>query len=80
MQSFQAGAENQLASLQSASAMIQTMIRGVKEMDQKIASTLKISEEASIAAEEGHEAINETEKKCINWKKQLQIQHKKLHK
>lgn len=71
MQSFQAGAENQLASLQSASAMIQTMIRGVKEMDQKIASTLKISEEASIAAEEGHEAINETEEKMHQLEKAI---------
>ena len=48
MQSFQSGAENQLASLQSASAMIQTMIRGVREMDEKIASTLQISEEARL--------------------------------
>lgn len=63
MQSFQAGAENQLASLQSASAMIQTMIRGVKEMDEKIATTLKISEEASLAAKEGNEAIIDTEEK-----------------
>src|SRR5699024_10849943 len=49
MQTFQTGAENQLASLQSASAMIQTMIRGVREMDERIDSTLEISEEAQLA-------------------------------
>lgn len=63
MQNFRAGAENQLASLQSASAMIETMTRGVREMDEKIADTLRISEEASIAAEEGKEAITSTEEK-----------------
>ena len=57
MQTFQAGAEEQLASLQSASAMVQTMIRGVREMEEKIGGTLAISEEASAAAEEGSEAI-----------------------
>ncbi|MEI3613868.1 methyl-accepting chemotaxis protein [Pseudogracilibacillus sp. SO30301A] len=57
MQTFQAGAEEQLASLQSASAMVQTMIRGVREMEEKISGTLAISEEASAAAEEGSEAI-----------------------
>lgn len=63
MQNFRAGAENQLASLQSASVMIETMTRGVREMDEKIADTLRISEEASIAAEEGKEAITSTEEK-----------------
>lgn len=63
MQSFQSGAENQLASLQSASAMIQTMIRGVREMDDKIESTLAISEDASIAAAEGNDAILKSEQK-----------------
>lgn len=57
MQTFQAGAEEQLASLQSASAMVQTMIRGVREMEEKIGGTLAISEEASAVAEEGSEAI-----------------------
>lgn len=63
MQSFQTGAENQLASLQSASAMVQTMIRGVREMDGRIESTLEISEDASAAAEEGSEAITNSEQK-----------------
>lgn len=63
MQSFQAGAENQLASLQSASAMVQTMIRGVREMDDQIEGTLSISEEASIAAKEGSKAIINSEQK-----------------
>lgn len=57
MQTFQAGAEEQLASLQSASAMVQTMIRGVREMEEKIGGTLSISEEASAAAKEGSDAI-----------------------
>lgn len=57
MQSFQTGAQEQLASLQSASAMIQTMIRGVRDMEDKIEGTLTISEEASAAAEDGNEAI-----------------------
>ena len=65
MQSFQSGAENQLASLQSASAMVQTMIRGVREMDEKIESTLEISEEASIAAQQGNEAIVNSEQKML---------------
>lgn len=63
MQSFQSGAENQLASLQSASAMIETMIRGVHDMNEKIEGTQAISEEASIAAEEGKDAISNTERK-----------------
>ena len=63
MQSFQSGAENQLASLQSASAMIETMIRGVQEMNVKIEGTREISEEASEAAVEGKEAISESEQK-----------------
>ncbi len=57
MQSFQAGAEEQLASLQSASAMVETMIRGVNEMEARIQGTLDISEEASAAAEDGSHAI-----------------------
>ncbi|MEI3607357.1 methyl-accepting chemotaxis protein [Pseudogracilibacillus sp. SE30717A] len=57
MQSFQAGAEEQLASLQSASAMVHTMIRGVNEMEDRIKGTLEISEEASAVAEDGNNAI-----------------------
>jgi len=63
MQSFQTGAENQLASLQSASAMIETMIRGVQEMNVKIEGTREMSEEASEAAVEGKEAISKSEQK-----------------
>lgn len=65
MQTFQTGAENQLASLQSASAMIQTMIRGVREMDERIDSTLEISEEAQLAAHEGNKAITNSEEKML---------------
>lgn len=65
MQSFQGGAENQLASLQSASAMVQTMIRGVKNMDEQIEDTLSISKEANQAAEEGHGAIQQSEKTML---------------
>src|SRR5699024_4618494 len=65
MQSFQGGAENQLASLQSASAMVQTMIRGVKNMDEQIEDTLSISKEANQAAEEGHGAIQQFEKTIL---------------
>ena len=63
MQSFQSGAENQLASLQSASAMIETMIRGVHDMNERIEGSRTISEEASVAAEEGKEAISQSEQK-----------------
>ena len=63
MQSFQSGAENQLASLQSASAMIETMIRGVHDMNERIEGSRTISEEASTAAEEGKEAIIQSEQK-----------------
>lgn len=65
MQTFQTGAENQLASLQSASAMIQTMIRGVREMDERIDSTLEISEEAQVAAQDGSKAITNSEEKML---------------
>jgi len=57
MQTFQSKAEEQLASLQSASSMVHTMIRGVHEMEAKIGGTLAISKEASAAAEEGSGAI-----------------------
>src|SRR5699024_5750499 len=65
MQTFQTGAENQLASLQSASAMVQTMIRGVREMDERIDSTLEISEEAQLAAHEENKAITNSEEKML---------------
>lgn len=65
MQTFQTGAENQLASLQSASAMVQIMIRGVREMDERIDSTLEISEEAQVAAHEGNKAITNSEEKML---------------
>lgn len=63
MQSFQSGAENQLASLQSASAMVETMIRGVRKMNSRMEGIASMSEEASTAAEEGREAILQSENK-----------------
>lgn len=63
MRAFQSGAENQLASLQSASAMVETMMRGVRDMNEKIEGTRTISEEATTAAEEGKEAISQSEEK-----------------
>lgn len=63
MQSFQNGTENQLSSLQSANAMVQTMMNGVREMDEQVQQTLILSEEASKAAEEGSAAILSSETK-----------------
>lgn len=63
MQSFQGGTEQQLSSLQSANAMIQTMMAGIREMETRIQQTLSKSENASTAATEGSQAIEETEEK-----------------
>jgi len=63
MRSFQGGTENQLSSLQSANAMVQNMMSGVREMESRIKETLEVSEEASIAAEQGSHAILSSEEK-----------------
>lgn len=63
MQDFQGGTEQQLSSLQSANAMVQTMMAGIREMESRIQQTLFKSENASIAATQGSQAIEETEEK-----------------
>lgn len=63
MQSFREGAENQLSSLQSANAMVQTMMGRVREMESKIQETMELSEGATIAANEGNHAIVSSETK-----------------
>lgn len=63
MRSFQGGTENQLSSLQSANAMVQNMMSGVRDMEARIQKTLGVSEEASIAAREGSDAIVSSEEK-----------------
>lgn len=63
MQNFQGGTEQQLSSLQSANAMVQTMMAGIREMELRIQQTLTKSENASTAALEGSQAIEETEEK-----------------
>lgn len=78
MQSFQSGAENQLASLQSASAMIETMIRGVHDMNKRIEGTRTISEEASVAAEEGKNAISQSEQKMQDLEKAINYSAKAI--
>lgn len=63
MHQFQSGTEQQLSSLQSANAMVQTMMDGIREMEGRIQQTLAKSEDASSAAEEGNQAIEESEQK-----------------
>ncbi|AXH99615.1 methyl-accepting chemotaxis protein [Sporosarcina sp. PTS2304] len=63
MQNFQSGTEQQLSSLQSANAMVQTMMQGIREMEERIQQTLSTSENASVAAAEGTAAIEESELK-----------------
>ncbi|ARK23927.1 hypothetical protein SporoP37_03915 [Sporosarcina sp. P37] len=63
LQNFQGGTEQQLSSLQSANAMVQTMMQGIREMEARIQRTLAVSENASAAASEGNQAIEETEEK-----------------
>ncbi|WP_153730842.1 methyl-accepting chemotaxis protein [Sporosarcina obsidiansis] len=63
MQTFQSGTEQQLSSLQSANAMVQTMMQGIREMEARIQQTLSKSENASKAAAEGSQAIEESEQK-----------------
>ncbi|WP_373558571.1 methyl-accepting chemotaxis protein [Bacillus sp. FJAT-45350] len=61
MQSFQSGTENQLSSLQSAHAMVQNMMNGVRGMQLEIKQTLDMSEDASVAAIEGEKAVFSSE-------------------
>ncbi|MDV6378036.1 methyl-accepting chemotaxis protein [Sporosarcina sp. GW1-11] len=63
MQNFQSGTEQQLSSLQSANAMVLTMMQGIREMEVRIQQTLSKSESASVAAAEGNAAIEESEQK-----------------
>lgn len=63
MQNFQNGTEQQLSSLQTANAMVQTMMQGIREMESRVQQTLSKSEEASTAAEEGSQAIEQSEQK-----------------
>ncbi len=61
MEEFQGGSEQQLASLQSAHAMVQNMMVGVRGIQEEIKRTLQNSEAASTFAKEGHEAVTKSE-------------------
>lgn len=65
MQNFKTGTENQLASLQNAHAMVQEMMSSVRKIQSDIRYTVEISEEASVVAEEGTEAVNLSEDKML---------------
>src|SRR5690606_21918015 len=65
MQNFKSGTENQLASLQNAHAMVQEMMSSVRKIQSDIRHTVEISEEASVVAEEGTEAVNLSEEKML---------------
>lgn len=63
MQNFQNGTVQQLSSLQTANAMVQTMMQEIRAMEARIQQTLAKSEDASIVAAEGSAAIEESEQK-----------------
>ncbi|WP_301107956.1 methyl-accepting chemotaxis protein [Sporosarcina sp.] len=78
MQNFQSGTEQQLSSLQSANAMVQTMMQGIREMESRVQQTLSKSEEASTAAEEGSQAIEESEQKMQQINEAVQMSSQKI--
>ncbi|EGQ21841.1 methyl-accepting chemotaxis protein [Mammaliicoccus sciuri] len=78
MQNFQVGTEQQLSSLQSANAMVQTMMQGIREMEARIQQTLAKSEDASQAAEEGSQAIEESEQKMQQINEAVQKSSQKI--
>lgn len=63
MNSFRSGTENQLSSLQSANAMVQNIMQGIRRMQKDIKKTLQVSEDASMVAEEGTTAVASSEEK-----------------
>jgi methyl-accepting chemotaxis protein len=63
MNSFRSGTENQLSSLQSANAMVQNIMQGIRGMQKDIKKTLQVSEDASMVAEEGTTAVTSSEEK-----------------
>lgn len=65
MQNFKTGTENQLASLQNAHAMVQEMMSSVRSIQSDIRQTVEISEEASIAASRGTDAVTTSEEKML---------------
>lgn len=66
MQDFQGGSESQLSSLQSASAMVESMMENVRQMEMGLNETLEMADEAAASAEQGTLAIESSEKKIID--------------
>ena len=78
MLDFRDGTGQQLSSLQSANAMMQTMMQGIREMESRIQQTLSRSEDASTAAEEGNQAIEHTEEKMQQIHDAVQLSSQKI--
>lgn len=78
MDQFREGTENQLSSLQQAHAMVQNMVGGVRQMQTDIGETLDVSEDASLIAEEGNNAILSSEKQMLAIQETVKQSAKKI--
>ncbi|MBE3571145.1 MAG: methyl-accepting chemotaxis protein, partial [Bacillales bacterium] len=78
MNSFRSGTENQLSSLQSANAMVQNMMQGIRRMQTDIKKTLQVSEDASMVAEEGTAAVAFSEEKMQQIQNSVQQSAKQI--
>ncbi|WP_088102646.1 methyl-accepting chemotaxis protein [Halalkalibacter urbisdiaboli] len=78
MQDFQAGSETQLSSLQSAHAMVNTMLLNVREMEGGVNTTLSMAKDASASADDGTKAIHLSEKKMNELKEVIEDSSQKM--
>ncbi|OES44624.1 methyl-accepting chemotaxis protein [Domibacillus iocasae] len=61
MQEFQSGAEMQMSSLQSAHAVVQDMMAGIRGMEEDMDSTVSFSEQTAASADTGSQAMQKIE-------------------
>lgn len=61
MQEFQSGADRQMSSLQSAHAVVQDMMAGIRRMEEDMKSTVTFSEQTAASADTGSQTMQKIE-------------------